>query len=129
MHYTRTQQPLQFADTIASEEAAEIVADGFTDVARAVLAAHAAGALTPAAGADAAAALAAWKAWIKALGKELGRKGKRLFHPVRVCITGCMSGADVGEQLSALRLAAAEGVQLVTLEQRMAQLQAWVDEQ
>lgn len=43
-----------------------------------------------------------WKSYVKALGKELGRKGKRLFHPLRLALTGGMSGPDVGEQLQLL---------------------------
>ncbi|KAG5184901.1 Glutamyl-tRNA Synthetase, chloroplast precursor [Tribonema minus] len=113
-------------DTLVSEEAHEIMEDGFVDIAKAVLAAHEAGELTPASEADAA---AQWKAWIKALGKTLGRKGKRLFHPVRVAITGAMSGADVGEQLACLRAAGGEGVEHVSLDARMAQLREWVDKQ
>lgn len=27
------------------------------------------------------------------------RKGKRLFHPIRLALTGSMSGPDIGEQL------------------------------
>lgn len=26
---------------------------------------------------------AKWKAWIKAVGKKTGKKGKHLFHPIR----------------------------------------------
>jgi glutamyl-tRNA synthetase len=50
----------------------------------------------------------AWKAYMKALGKDLGLKGKTLFHPVRLALTGRMSGPDVGEQICLL--AKAEGV-------------------
>ena len=43
-----------------------------------------------------------WKAYMKGLGKQLGLKGKQLFHPVRLCLTGRMSGPDVGDQLQLL---------------------------
>jgi glutamyl-tRNA synthetase len=46
-----------------------------------------------------------WKAWVKAIGKRFGRKGKRLFHPIRLAFTGRMSGPDVGEILRMLTLA------------------------
>jgi glutamyl-tRNA synthetase len=40
-----------------------------------------------------------WKAYMKDLGKRLGLKGKALFHPVRLCMTGRVSGPDVGDQM------------------------------
>ena len=40
-----------------------------------------------------------WKAYLKELGKRLTLKGKGLFHPVRLCLTGRMSGPDVGDQM------------------------------
>ena len=41
----------------------------------------------------------AWKAYVKLLGKELNLKGKELFQPLRLALTGRLSGPDVGEQL------------------------------
>lgn len=38
----------------------------------------------------------------QAKGKALTRKGKRLFHPIRLALTGSMSGPDIGEQLGLL---------------------------
>lgn len=35
----------------------------------------------------------------QATGKAMTRKGKRLFHPIRLALTGSMSGPDIGEQL------------------------------
>ena len=97
------------AETLASDECAAIVADDFAGLAAAIVASADAGAL-PAFGTEGAAA--EWKAWIKALGKDTERKGKRLFHPVRVALTGRMSGPDVGDQLSVVALApdGAEGL-------------------
>jgi glutamyl-tRNA synthetase len=40
-----------------------------------------------------------WKAYMKDLGKRLNLKGKALFHPVRLCMTGRVSGPDVGDQM------------------------------
>ena len=48
---------------------------------------------------------AAFKSYIKALGKEFGIKGKGLFHPLRLALTGRMSGPDVGDQVKLLALA------------------------
>jgi glutamyl-tRNA synthetase len=50
-----------------------------------------------------------YQAHMKAMGKEIGVKGKCLFHPVRYALSGEMSGQDVTKQLSLLALAAAEG--------------------
>ena len=47
-----------------------------------------------------------WKQYMKTLGKDLGLKGKGLFHPVRLAITGEMSGPDVGCQVQLAGLAA-----------------------
>eukprot|EP00595_Chromulina_sp_UTEXLB2642_P000198 CAMPEP_0196762374 /NCGR_PEP_ID=MMETSP1095-20130614/1794_1 /TAXON_ID=96789 ORGANISM="Chromulina nebulosa, Strain UTEXLB2642" /NCGR_SAMPLE_ID=MMETSP1095 /ASSEMBLY_ACC=CAM_ASM_000446 /LENGTH=554 /DNA_ID=CAMNT_0042113087 /DNA_START=110 /DNA_END=1774 /DNA_ORIENTATION=+ len=46
-----------------------------------------------------------WKSYIKQIGKELGLKGKSLFHPIRFALTGRMSGPDIGDQLQLLALA------------------------
>ena len=46
-----------------------------------------------------------WKSYMKALGKELDLKGKGLFHPVRLALTGTMSGVDVGVQIQLINLA------------------------
>lgn len=52
---------------------------------------------------------AEYMAYMKAMAKEKGVKGKNLFHPVRLALTGEMSGQDVTKQLSLLSLAGAEG--------------------
>jgi glutamyl-tRNA synthetase len=46
-----------------------------------------------------------WKAWVKGIGTQLGRKSKRLFHPIRLVMTGRMTGPDVGEIMRILGLA------------------------
>ena len=66
-----------------------------------------------------------WKNYMKDLGKELGLKGKALFHPVRLAISGRMSGPDLGDQLTLLHLAEgtiAPSFPLVSLNQRIGQL-------
>ena len=40
-----------------------------------------------------------FKAWLKAMGKAQGRKGKRLFMPVRVALTGSMHVSIHGAQI------------------------------
>jgi glutamyl-tRNA synthetase len=63
-----------------------------------------------------------WKAYIKELGNRLGLKGKALFHPARLALTGRMSGPDIGDQLQLAK--SAEGVispsyPLIDIESRM----------
>ena len=69
------------------------------------------------------------KKWIKGVGKELDCKGKRLFMPIRIAMTGQMAGPDVAQLLQALH-EATDGEILVEgyvpLEQRMATLKEWV---
>lgn len=72
---------------------------------------------------------ALWKEYLGKLGAELNLKGKGLFHPVRLAITGRMSGPDVGEQVALVALAqncVAPGspYALMPLQQRMAVLKA-----
>lgn len=52
---------------------------------------------------------ALWKDYMKQLGKQLGLKGKALYHPVRLCLTGRMSGPDVGDQLQLIALSEGGG--------------------
>ena len=42
---------------------------------------------------------AEFKALVKAIGKDLGRKGKGLFMPMRIALTGRTSGPEVVDQL------------------------------
>jgi len=68
-----------------------------------------------------------FKDWIGALGKLTGRKGKRLFMPVRLALTGNLAGPDIGLQLKTVGLAVnAEPRKLVVLEERMAMLTSFV---
>jgi len=70
-----------------------------------------------------------FKDWINALGKSTGRKGKRLFMPVRLALTGNLAGPDIGLQLKTVGLAAnGEPRKLVTLQERMTMLTSFVSE-
>ena len=64
-----------------------------------------------------------FKAFVNAVGKKLDRKGKRLFMPFRVALTGRMQGPEVGDVLSLL---VAEGAPetTVSLEKRVETLKA-----
>ena len=75
-----------------------------------------------------------YMAYMKALAKEKGVKGKNLFHPVRLALTGEMSGQDVTKQLSLLALADrpdsvinAESVGLVPFPERMSRLKKFCE--
>lgn len=91
-------------ETVAGEEATELIADegGFKELSACVLRDYDAGVMPV--GKDAEEHPAVWKKWVKAVGKETGRKGKRLFHPLRLALTGSMSGPDVGSILELLYL-------------------------
>jgi glutamyl-tRNA synthetase len=111
----------------ADEKAAPVLADGFADVAASVLASYESGALAAAVsgGPD------SWKAFVKDAGKALGRKGKGLFMPMRLALTGCLHGPDIGEQLALIEAASAPGVLaqagvVVPMEERMGALRAWL---
>mmetsp|Transcript_65686 Transcript_65686/g.77215 ORF Transcript_65686/g.77215 Transcript_65686/m.77215 type:complete len:859 (+) Transcript_65686:136-2712(+) len=76
----------------------------------------------------------AYKAFMKQTAKDCSVKGKCLFHPVRLAMTGSMSGQDVTKQLSLLSMAESlVGNQLlktelvVPLETRMEYLRKFVD--
>ena len=46
-----------------------------------------------------------YKSTMKSIAKEMKVKGKNLFHPVRLALTGEMSGQDVTKQMSLLTMA------------------------
>lgn len=77
---------------------------------------------------------AEYQKYMKALAKEKGVKGKNLFHPVRLALTGEMSGQDVTKQLSLLSLSVAENsvidsekAGVVSFAERMERLKAFCD--
>lgn len=76
---------------------------------------------------------ALWKAYVKQIGKLAGKKGKHLFHPIRLALTGEMSGPDVGEQLQVIHLALEENsnidkekASIVSLDSRIAALKEFI---
>ncbi|KAL3684264.1 hypothetical protein R1sor_002286 [Riccia sorocarpa] len=105
--------------TLESHQAKEFVDDNLKEVADAVLAAYDSGNLQTAidGGHD------TWKKWVNGVGKALKRKGKRLFMPVRIVLTGRMQGPDIGSTLALLKEGQTSGVVtpeagLVPLEER-----------
>ncbi|PWA60905.1 glutamate tRNA synthetase [Artemisia annua] len=112
-----------FHDTLSSSEGRGILEDGLPAVAESLLAAYDSGELL--------AALeegkSGWQKWVKAFGKSLKRKGKSLFMPLRVLLTGKLHGPDMGESIVLIYRAGTSGivapeVGFVTLEQRLKSL-------
>merc|ERR1719343_1762879 len=71
---------------------------------------------------------------MKAMAKEGGVKGKNLFHPVRLALTGEMSGQDVTKQLALLTLATSDNsiidakkAGIVPLSERMEKLRSFCE--
>jgi len=113
------------AETMASGGASKVVEDEYGEIVTAVVEGFESGAL------PGAIAAGDFKGWVNGVGKALGRKGKRLFMPMRIALTGRMQGPDVGEVLSILALAegqVAEEGALMLLPERVAALKAWAAE-
>ena len=76
---------------------AKIFEDDFGEIVDAIVAGHESGELAKAIEAG------EFKAFVNATGKSLERKGKRLFMPFRVALTGRMQGPEVGDVLDLLK--------------------------
>ncbi|OEL15231.1 Glutamate--tRNA ligase, chloroplastic/mitochondrial [Dichanthelium oligosanthes] len=78
-------------DTLSSDEAKPVVQDKISEVASALISAYDSGELTQALseGRD------GWQKWVKGFGKSLKRKGKGLFMPLRVLLTGKLHGPEM----------------------------------
>lgn len=44
----------------------------------------------------------AYAKWVKGIGKELGVKGKAMWMPFRLCLTGSTEGAELAPLMAAL---------------------------
>jgi len=77
----------------------------------------------------------AYKAHMKVMSNELGIKGKCLFHPLRLALTGEMSGQDVTKQLALLfaydarpnNVVNKKKAQLVNFDARIIRLKAFLE--
>lgn len=107
------------SDTLASPEAKPVLEEGLSDVAVSLLAAYDSGELI--------AALqeghTGWQKWVKGFGKSLKRKGKALFMPLRVLLTGKLHGPDMGAGIILLHKAGTTSIVnpqfgFVTLDER-----------
>ncbi|XP_076905797.1 glutamate--tRNA ligase, chloroplastic/mitochondrial-like [Bidens hawaiensis] len=112
-----------FHATLSSSEGREILEDGLPVVAESLLAAYDSGELLNALEEG----KPGWQKWVKAFGKSLKRKGKSLFMPLRVLLTGKLHGPDMGESIVLIHRAGTSGivtpqVEFVPLEQRLESL-------
>lgn len=110
-----------FEETLESGKADKFIEDDFKQVADAVVAAWDSGELKELI------AEGSFKKFIKAVGKEQERKGKRLFMPMRIAVTGRMQGPDIGEVLSMLALNDGDikSEKYVDMEARVEALRKW----
>ncbi|MED6110105.1 Glutamate--tRNA ligase, chloroplastic/mitochondrial [Stylosanthes scabra] len=78
--------------TLQSHEAESVIQDNLSEFFVSLLAAYDNGELVAALeeGHD------GWKKWVKGFGKSLKRKGKSLFMPLRLLLTGKLHGPDMG---------------------------------
>ncbi|KAF8405600.1 hypothetical protein HHK36_010507 [Tetracentron sinense] len=109
--------------TLASSEGKPVVEDKLSEVAASLVAAYDSG--------DLHGALeeghAGWQKWVKNFGKSLKRKGKSLFMPLRVLLTGKLHGPDMGASVLLLHKAGTCGLVapqagFVTLDERFKML-------
>ncbi|XXG74487.1 hypothetical protein AAC387_Pa07g3194 [Persea americana] len=105
--------------TLASAEGKSLVEDKLSEVAASLLSAHENGELHSVLEEG----LAGWQKWVKGFGKSLKRKGKSLFMPLRVLLTGKLHGPDIGATVLLLHRAGTCGVVspqagFVTLDER-----------
>ncbi|XP_027087309.2 glutamate--tRNA ligase, chloroplastic/mitochondrial [Coffea arabica] len=105
--------------TLTSAECKSVIDDGLPDVAASLLAAFDGGELLGALEEG----QSGWQKWVKSFGKSLKRKGKSLFMPLRVLLTGKLHGPDMGSTVLLLYKAGKAGavasqVEFLTLDQR-----------
>ncbi|CAI9769757.1 unnamed protein product [Fraxinus pennsylvanica] len=105
--------------TLASPEGKPFLEDQLSDIAANLLAAYDSGELNCALEEG----HGGWQKWVKSFGKTLKRKGKSLFMPLRVLLTGKLHGPDMGAGVLLLYKAGRSGVVapqagFVTLDER-----------
>ncbi|XP_022896649.1 glutamate--tRNA ligase, chloroplastic/mitochondrial [Olea europaea var. sylvestris] len=105
--------------TLASPEGKPVLEDQLSDIAANLLAAYDSGELNCALEEG----HVGWQKWVKSFGKTLKRKGKSLFMPLRVLLTGKLHGPDMGAGVLLLYKAGRSGIVapqtgFVTLDER-----------
>ncbi|CAH9117009.1 unnamed protein product [Cuscuta epithymum] len=94
-----------FNETLTSPEGKSLLDDGLHEVADSLLAAYSSGELFAALDEG----QPGWQKWVKSFGKALERKGKSLFMPLRVLLTGKLHGPDMGSSIVLLYKAGNSG--------------------
>lgn len=92
--------------TLASPEGKPVLEDKLSEVASYILSSYDNGEL----GLALEEGLDGWKKWVKSFGKSQKRKGKSLFMPLRVLLTGKLHGPDMGLSILLLHKAGKCGV-------------------
>lgn len=110
--------PLQ--STLSSPEGKAVLNDNLSEVVEALLSAYDNGELQNALENGS----SGWQNWVKSFGKALKRKGKRLFMPLRVLLTGKLHGPEMGTTILLLHKAGNSGIitssaHFMTLEERI----------
>ncbi|KAG1359027.1 glutamate--tRNA ligase, chloroplastic/mitochondrial [Cocos nucifera] len=81
--------------TLASVECKPVVQDKLSEVAASLISAYDSGELREALEEG----HAGWQKWVKSFGKLLKRKGRSLFMPIRLLLTGKLHGPDMGASI------------------------------
>ncbi|KAJ0242162.1 Glutamate--tRNA ligase [Hirschfeldia incana] len=92
--------------TLASPEAKPAVEDKLHEVAASLVAAYDSGEI-PSALAE---GQSGWQKWVKAFGKSTKRKGKSLFMPLRVLLTGKLHGPEMATSIVLIHKAGSPGI-------------------
>ncbi|KAH0892526.1 hypothetical protein HID58_054955 [Brassica napus] len=105
--------------TLASPEAKPAVEDKLREVAASLVAAYDSGEI-PRALAE---GQSGWQKWVKAFGKSTKRKGKSLFMPLRVLLTGKLHGPEMATSIVLIHKAGSPGIvapqaEFVSMEER-----------
>ncbi|KAJ6838442.1 glutamate--tRNA ligase, chloroplastic/mitochondrial [Iris pallida] len=106
--------------TLASAEGKPVLEDKLSEVAASLISAYDSGELIKALEEG----HAGWQKWVKSFGKMLKRKGKSLFMPLRVLLTGKLHGPDMGGSIALIYKAGICGAispeaGFVTLDERL----------
>jgi len=105
------------SENVEDAKMAKIFEDDFGEIVEAIVTGYESGELVAAIEAG------KFKDFVNAVGKKLERKGKRLFMPFRIALTGRMQGPEVGDVLDLL-VAKGAPASAVSLDKRIEQLKA-----
>ncbi|KDP24924.1 hypothetical protein JCGZ_24302 [Jatropha curcas] len=92
--------------TLSSPEGKTIVEDNLSEVSSRLLTAYDSGEILGALEEG----YSGWQKWVKSFGKSLKRKGKSLFMPLRLLLTGKLHGPEMGSSVILLHKAGNSGI-------------------